>query len=65
MSIFKAIFGDIGVGFLEFGDNFIKKLIEQCNNIFWRDVFDAWLNVMNVHSNQICDSNNNIIFSPI
>lgn len=33
MSIFKAIFGDIGVGFLEFGDNFIKKLIEQCNNI--------------------------------
>lgn len=65
MSIFKAIFGDIGVGFLEFGDNFIKKLIEQCNNIFWRDVFDAWLNVMNVHSNQISDSNNNIIFSPI
>ncbi len=45
MSIFKAIFGDIRVCFLEFGDNFIKKLIEQCNNIFWRDAFDALLNV--------------------
>lgn len=45
LSISKAVFGDIGVCFLEFGDNFIKKLIEQCNNIFWRDAFDALLNV--------------------
>lgn len=49
--VFKAVFGDIVAGCLEFGDCFIIKLVDKCNNIFWKDVFDAWLNVMNKHLN--------------
>lgn len=46
---FKAVFGDIVAACLQFGDCFIIKLVDKCNNIFWKDVFDAWLNVMNKH----------------
>ena len=51
MSTFKAVFGNIIHAFLDFRNLFAKQLLDKCPNVFWKDVFESWLTVMNTHFN--------------
>ena len=65
MDIFFAINGkDITMKMLEFGDDFIRKMIKQ-NNVFWQDVFQSWHQVVNMLNKQPGYIKKNIINVPI
>lgn len=52
MEIVLAINGKyVVMNMLEFGGNFIRMMITQ-NNVFWQDVFQAWLQVVNMFNKQ-------------
>ena len=40
MSTFKAVLGNIihVHGLLDFGNLFVKQLLDKCSNVFWKDV---------------------------
>ena len=61
MSTFKAVFGNITHGFLDFGNLFVKQLLDKCSNVFWKDVFESWFTVMNMQF----DYNTKIELTPV
>lgn len=65
MDIFLEINGkDVAKKMLEFGDDFIRKMIKH-NNVFWKDVFQSWLQVVNMFNKQSSYIKKNIIIVPI
>lgn len=65
MDIFFAINGkNVTMKMLEFGDDFIRKMIKQ-NNVFWQDVFQSWHQVVNMLNKQPGYIKKNIINVPI
>ena len=52
MSTFKAVLGNIihVLGLLDFGNLFVKQLLDECSNVFWKDVLESWLIVLIEHA---------------
>ena len=47
LTLLEASLGkDLTRSMFDFGDDFIKELITKCENIFWKDLFQSWLKVM-------------------
>ena len=49
------------MGFFYFGNLFVKQLLDKCSNVFWKDVFESWHTVMNMHF----DYNTKIKITPV
>ena len=53
MSAIKAaIFGNTFY-FLDFGNLFVKQLLDKCSNVLWKDVFESWLIVIDMRFDYI------------
>ena len=53
MSAIKAaIFGNT-IYFLDFGNLFVKQLLDKCSNVLWKDVFESWLIVIDMRFDYI------------
>ena len=37
--------------FLDFGNLFVKQLLNKFSNVFWKDVFEFWFTVMKMQFN--------------
>ena len=50
-STFKAVFGNIIHVFLDFGNLFVKALLDTFSNVFWKDLFEFLFTVMKMQFN--------------
>ena len=64
--IFYAIYGDTVLKKLsDFGDDFIKKLLDVTTNSFWVDVLKSWLYVVTSYINKNLQSTYKVTSFPV
>ena len=53
MSTIKAAIFENTIYFLDFGNLFVKRLLDKCSNVLWKDVFESWLIVIDMRFDYI------------
>ena len=48
MSTFKAAIFENTIYFLDFGNLFVKQLLDKVSNVLWKDIFESWLIVIDM-----------------